>query len=78
MYFCHTYLYLRQILLRTITRVSSDDIVTSSHAGHPNIYGFIHDREDIFSLLQTVQTGYGVCLAPYSVGNEGSFARSER
>ena len=50
--------------------VRSDVKGTGAHVGTPKKNGFIPYKEKYFSLLHNLQTGYGICLAPYSVSND--------
>jgi hypothetical protein len=63
-------LYLCYILLRITSGVRSDVKVTRPRVGRPKKNGFILYKEKYFSLLHNLQTGYGACLAPYSISNE--------
>jgi len=64
------FFYLCYILLRITSGLRSDVKVTRPHVGRPKKNGFIPYKENHFSLLHNLQTGYGVCLAPYSIRNE--------
>jgi len=72
MYFHHTccIYIICYILLRITSGVWSDVKVTRPLVGWPKKNGFIPYKEKYFSLLHNLPTGYGVCLAPYSISNQ--------